>query len=462
VQVTEGFIRIDQELCTGCGNCIKTCPSEAISGERNKPHTINEERCVNCARCVQVCCAHDSIFQDYPTPRPERLKQRELPPSLQEPLFAAYDRSAISELKSALADPRRMVLVQCGPTVCSVLAEDFGLAPGTISPGRVAAALKKLGFNKAYSFAFPAAIAVIEQASEFVERLRTGRILPLINSSCPAAVKFIEQFHPELIHYLTSCKSPHQIAGMLLKTFVARKLKQDPARIYGVSIGPCTSRKFEASRSEMKSGDFRDIDAVLTTRELAYLIKDSGIDLLKLAEKEFDQELPQISGFENVYCAPGDIAEAVLRAGCKLLGQDSGESLNVNFAGTGTDGVRIASAQLDKFEVKAAAISGLQSALPFFEAMKTGKNEIAYMEILACPMGCVSGGGQPKVLLPQDKEGVYAQRAKQTSEVDAKALSNVAQNPAVQQIYQNFFGKPCGDRSNRAIHTQYTERRLGG
>ncbi len=457
-RVTEGFSRIDQELCTGCGNCTATCPAEAISGVRNKPHELSEERCVGCGRCVQVCSAYDTVFQEHRISRAERLRQRGLPSGLTEPLFAAYDRCYIGDVKAALADPNRIVLAQFGPAVCGALAEDFGLAAGSVSPGRIVAALKKIGFRKVYSFTLAAALAVMEEAHELVERLKSGMILPVINSSCPAAVKFIEQFHPELIHYLASCKSPHQIAGTLLKSYVTGTLNLSPAQVYSVSIGPCTSRKFEATRPEMRSGGYPNVDAVLTTRELAYLIKDSGINLLSLEEKEFDAELPVIPGMENVYCAAGDIAESVLYAGYGLSGQNDGGSPDVKFQDAGTEGVRAATVQLNGFKVKAVSVAGLPGAAPFFDAIKAGKNEVAFLELLACPMGCVSGGGQPKVLLPQDKAGAYADRAR-LSRVDAKSIESIVQNAAVQRAYQDF-GKPCGDKSNKALHTQYTERKL--
>jgi NADP-reducing hydrogenase subunit HndD len=458
--VTEGFSRIDQELCTGCQNCTETCPADAISGEMKQPQVVSEERCVGCGRCVQVCSAYDTIFQQHTTSRADRLAQRGLPASISEPLFAAYDHCSIAKVRAALADPNLVVLAQYGPAVSGALSEDFGMAAGSITTGRVVAALKKIGFRKVYSFTLPAALAVLEEAHELVERLRSGRILPVINSSCPAAVKFIEQFHPELIHYLAGSKSPHQIAGAMFKSYIADMIKLDPKQVYSVSIGPCTSRKFEAGRQEMSSAEGPNVDAVLTTRDLAWLIKDFGINLSKLPEESFDPELPSIEGMEDVYCSPGDITAAVLHVSKAKLAQSLNEYPEINFSETGTEGVRTASAALDSYNVKVAAVAGLPAVVPFFDAMKAGKNELAFLELLACPMGCVSGGGQPKVLLPQDKAGAYAERAKLNAGLDAKSLSAIAQHPAIQRIYKDYFAKSCGDSSNRILHTQYVERKL--
>jgi NADP-reducing hydrogenase subunit HndD len=198
----------------------------------------------------------------------------------------------------------------------------------------------------------------------------------------------------------------------------------------------------------------------LTTRDLACLIKEAGIDIQKISEAGLDSELPAIPGLENVYCAPGDITAAVFNVSLGMLSQNTAETLDVKFTETGTEGVRTASVRLGSFDIRAATVSGLPGAVPFFDSMKAGKNEIAFLEMLACPLSCVSGGGQPKVLLPQDKAGTYAERAKLHSAPDGKALSALAKHPAVQKIYQDHFAKPCGDKSNKALHTQYVERKL--
>ncbi len=458
--MTQGFSRIDEELCTGCGNCAKTCPTDAISGELHRPHVISEERCVSCGRCVQVCCAYDTVFQEFPTPRARRLEQRDLPADLKEPLFAAYNRFCLAEVRAALANPGLTVMAQLGPAVSGALAEDFGMPAGSVSTGRIVAALKKIGFRKVYSYTLPAALAVLEQAQELAERLQSGRVLPVINSSCPAAVKFVEQAYPELIHCLASSKSPHQIAGTLLKSHVAGALNLDPKEVYSVSVGPCTSRKFEVTRPELHADGIPAVNAAMTARELSCLIREAGVDLARIAEADYDAELPVIAGMDDVFCTPGDVATAVLHASRAMLAQGSAEPPDVRFADTDVEGVCRATVRLGGHELTAAAVTGLTGAAPFLDAMKAGRNELAYLELLACPMGCVSGSGQPKVLLPQDKPVAYAERARLHSNLDIGALVALPQHPSVQRIYRETFGKPCGDRSNRALHTEYVERKL--
>jgi iron only hydrogenase large subunit-like protein len=432
-----------------------------VEGEPRQPQTVREERCLCCGQCIQICSAYDSIFDTHVTDRAARLQQRNLPLSLTEPLFAMYDRQSMAEVKAALADADLFTMVQCDATVPGAIAEDFGLAAGSFSSGQVTAALRKLGFDKVGNTTLPAACALLEAAHELIERLEGGRILPVINSSCPAAVKFVEQFYPELIHYLCSCKSPQQIAGALFKSYGAEMAGTDPASVYSVSIGPCTARKFEANRPEMKSnGDHphSHVDAVLTTRELAYLIKEAGIDLGGLVDEEFDRDLPEVPGLEKVYCQTGDITRAVLSTSRELLNHQKGSDFDIQLIAQ-SEGVHIAQGQLGNHEIKAVAVSGLRNAVPFLEAIRAGKNEFAFMELMACPQGCVSGGGQPKVLLPINKERVYAERARITSDGDS-SVRGIAKHAVVQQLYQCHFGKQYGDKSNRIVHTQYVERRL--
>jgi len=453
--VTDGIIQRDQDLCTGCRRCADNCPSGAIEGAQGKPQTVCEAKCVQCGQCVEICSSYDSIFDENLTPREARLKQRGLPASLTEPLFAVFDRNCLAEVKGALADAGGFAVAQCDRTVATALAEDFGLEPGSFSAGQVAAALRKLGFRKVTNS--PAAFSILEEAHEVMERLEGGRVLPVIDSACPAAVKFIEQSYPELLHYLSSCKSPSQVAGALFKSCAAEWWGADAARIFSVSVGPCTSRKFEAGRTEWRAEgrpERRAVDAVLTTRELAYLIKEAGLDMGGLAEEEFDKDLGEVGWLSRVYCTTGDVTQAVFQTISELGGNGAAPT---PFAEGPGEGARVTSLTVSGQAIKGLAVSGLRNAVPFFEAIKAGKREFGFIEVRACPQGCVSGGGQPKVLLPQDKPAVYGKRANVTALAAADARSKVAEDPAVRKVYQ-YFGKACGDKSNHVLNTEYEDR----
>jgi iron only hydrogenase large subunit-like protein len=458
--LTAAIIAIDPELCTGCKRCVETCPARAIEGDQGKPQQLDEKKCVACGRCVQICSAYDSIFDQYTTPREARLAERRLSPSLKEPLFAAYDRNQVDEVKAALAEPGRLAIAYCQAPVCTALAEDFDLPTGGFSPGQVVAALRKLGFSRIYGTSLASALAVVEHAHELVQRLEGGIILPVINSSCPAAVKS----YPELIHYLASCKSPQQIAGALFKSCAAQAAGIRSEDAFNVSIVPCTSRKLEADRPEMAaSGNpaIRDVDAVLTTRELAYLIKENEIDVSKLAEEEFDDDLPEVAGAENAYSTTGEVTQAVLRAAAELLSlrTPATSSADVMVTEAQEEGAHIACMQINGYDLKAVAVSGLQNAIPYLDDIKAGKRDLAFLEVMSCPMGCVSGGGQPKVLLPEEKAAVYSKRLDIVRR-NAAPRSTVTEHPSVKAIYRDLLLTPCGDKSNRILHTQYFEREM--
>ena len=344
--MTDAIIQRDQDLCTGCQRCADNCPTGAIEGERGQPQTVREENCVQCGQCVEICSAYDSVFDENLLPRPDRLKARHLPGSLPEPLFAVFDRNFLDEVRAALADASVFAVAQCDSTVAGALAEDFGHVPGTLSLGHLAAALRKLGFRKVYNTNSLAALPVLEEAYELVDRLNCGRVLPVIDSSCPATVKFIEQAYPELLHYLSTCKSPSQVAGAICKSEGPELWGVDPSRIYNVSVGPCTSRKFEAGRAELRAEgrpERREMDAVLTTRELAYLLKDAGLDPFALPEEEMDSDLAAISWLAHVYCTTGDVTQAVLRTCAEFAGEGAAgpaPRLSRRASGGGARGVR--------------------------------------------------------------------------------------------------------------------------
>jgi iron only hydrogenase large subunit-like protein len=452
------FIQIDQDLCTGCRHCASICPVQAICGEPKKPQSVSSDRCIVCGQCVQICSAFDSIFEGRSKTRAARLQERELPHSLAEPLFAAYDRNSLAEIEAALLERNLQTVAHCDAAALGPLAEEFGLPSGGIKPGQVVSALRKLGFHQVYSNTFPAGIAILEQAQEISERVHKGGNLPIINSSCPAAVRFIEQSYPELIYYLSGCRSPRQIAGSLTKAYLAQRFKVDPAYLFSVSLSACTAHKFEATRSELRVREHRDIDAALTVRELAWMLKHGAIEPALLEESEFDQELPPINELQEVYCRTGDVAQAVLETTAELMGV---ENVAVECITAENNGACFFKVRIGDTEYRAASVSGLQNAVPFLEEMRKGESSFRFLELMACPRGCISGGGQPKVLLPERRDPIYAMRAKLTAFEPSRPGAKLSTNAAISHLYEDFFGKPRGDKSNHILQTRYVERLNG-
>lgn len=453
------FIHIDQELCTGCRRCVQVCPADAIEGEKGQPHTINRERCIICGQCVQICSAYASIFDEGIAPREQKLAERGLLPSVREPLFAAYNRGDAPQVKAALTDPSLFKVVQCAPAVRVAIAEEFGLPLGSLTPGKMAAALKAAGFDRIYDTNFTADLTIMEEASELVQRLTQDGRLPMFTSCCPGWVKYVEDAYPELIPHLSSCKSPQQMAGALFKTFGAKLDGVDPARVYSLSVMPCTCKKFECERPEMTASGYRDVDAVLTTRELAQLLKDAGIDFDNLAEAEFDKPLGTYTGAGAIFGVTGGVMEAALRTSYEWV---TGQSLpELDFVTVrGGEGVRKAAVRLGDLELKVIIVAGLKHVRDLLEQVKAGQADFHFMEVMTCPVGCVSGGGQPKVLLPGDKPVAYAGRTGSTYCHDAALpLRKSHDNPEIQKLYEAFLGKPLGPESHHLLHTHYASRR---
>jgi ferredoxin hydrogenase len=271
-------------------------------------------------------------------------------------------------------------------------------------------------------------------------------------------VRFIEQSFPELIYHFSGCRSPRQIAGSLTKAYLAQQFKVDPAYLFSVSLSACTAHKFEATRSELRVREHRDIDATLTVRELAWMLKLGAIDPSLLDDSEFDQELPLINELQRVYCRTGDVAQAVLETTAELMGVDNAavECITPESAGACFFKVRIGDG-----EYGAASVSGLQNAVPFLEAVRKGESSFRFLELMACPQGCISGGGQPKVLLPERRNPIYAMRAKSTALQPSGPGARLSANAAISHLYKDFFGKPWGDKSNHILQTRYVERLNG-
>lgn len=457
----EQVIHIDTELCTGCRRCATVCPVGAIDGEEGKPQTINADRCVVCGQCIQVCSAYASSLPGGLTaPRAAKLAERGMPASVQEPLFAAYSSGHANAVKAALADSGLCKVVQCAPAVRVALAEEFGLPFGTLTPGKLAAALRRLRFDKVYDTNFAADLTVVEEGTELVGRVMEGARLPMFTSCCPAWVKFAETEHPELLDRLSSCKSPQQMAGALFKTYGARLDGVDPSRVYSVAVMPCTCKKFECDRPEMNASGFKDVDHVLTTRELAYLIKDSGIDFLSLPDEPFDSPLGSYSGAGAIFGTTGGVMEAALRTGYELIAKETIPNLRLDFV-RGEEGVRAASVQVGSLKLRVAVVSGLRHVFSLLQSLRDGTCDYHFIEVMACPEGCVSGGGQPKLLLEGQRKAAHQARKAALYRHDSQLpVRKAHENPAIKKLYADFLGEPLGRESHRLLHTTYRSRKL--
>ncbi|WP_378954940.1 [FeFe] hydrogenase, group A [Pelosinus sp. sgz500959] len=453
-------IKIDVELCTGCRRCSEVCPVDAIEGEQGKPQSINADKCVMCGQCVQICSAYDSPFESYVTSRSQRLEKRSMPAALKEPLFAAYHVGDFPKVKEVLAQQKKFSMVQCAPAVRVSLAEEFGMPLGSLAPGKMAAALRRLGFKRVYDTNFAADLTIMEESSELVKRITEGGPLPMFTSCCPAWVKFVENEYPELVDHLSSCKSPQQMAGTMFKTYGANVDGVDAENVYSVAIMPCTCKKFEAGRPEMKSSGYQDVDAVLTTRELAYLIKEASIDFNSLPEESFDQPLGMYSGAGNIFGVTGGVMEAAIRTAYEMVTKESLKDISVTSVRGGQD-VRKVTFDTGTLKIKTVVASGLKNVVPILEDLKRGKADFHFMEVMTCPAGCISGGGQPKMLLPVDTPKAYQNRSASTYQHDEEQTYRKShENPEIQEIYQKFLGEPLGHQSHKLLHTHYKPRKI--
>ena len=448
-------ITIDKNICTGCRECANVCPVGAIEGVQGQPQVINTDKCVMCGQCVQKCKSYVSLIT-HGTGAYEKVRaERNLPETVKEPLFAAHNVSHLHEVKAALADPNVITMVQSAPAVRVGIAEDFGAPLGTLAAGKLAAALRRVGFNYVYDTNFAADLTIMEEGTELITRVTKGGTLPMMTSCCPAWVSYLERNYPELKDHLSSCKSPQQMMGAVMKTYGAELNKVEPARIYSVSVMPCTCKEFECSREEMRDSGYQDVDAVLTTRELAWLIKDMGIDWNALPEEEFDNPLGDYTGAGTIFGVTGGVMEAAIRTGYELITGKAIPTLDVTPV-RGTEGFRVAHIQAGDLTLKVGIVTGLKNVVPVMEAVKAGQCDLHFIEVMTCPEGCVSGGGQPKLLLDSDRADAYAARRASTFAHDeGLPLRKSHENPSITKIYSEFLHEPNGHKSHELLHTHY-------
>jgi ferredoxin hydrogenase len=448
-------IAIDQNLCTGCQECTKICPNLAIEGKPHEPQKVNEDKCVMCGQCVQKCKSYVSAAEHGLAAHKRVREERGLPPTVVEPLFAAYNVCHLDEVKRALADPNVYTMVQSAPAVRAAIAEDFGAPLGELAAARLAAALRRLGFDRVFDTNFAADVTIMEEGSELIHRVKNGGVLPMFTSCCPAWVRYLELNHPKMRGHLSTCKSPQQMEGALFKTYGSKIQNVPPEKVFSVSIMPCTAKQYECSRPEMADSGHRDVDVVLTTRELVWLIKDAGIDFLALPNEKFDLPMGDYSGAAEIFGVTGGVMEAALRTGYELLTGQTIPALDIT-AVRGIDGFRRADIAVGDLTIKVGIVTGLKNVKPVMELLEAGKLDLHFVEVMTCPAGCVTGGGQPKLLVETDFDEARQRRISATYDHDMELpVRKSHENPSVQKLYSDYLDKPLGSLSHKLLHTTY-------
>lgn len=472
-----------------CPTCVRNqnCELRALANEYNitqvrfqgerKEHLIDSSsysvvrdpnKCILCRRCVDVCNSVQAVGAIGPVHRGfDTVVAPAYDAELAEvacamcgqcinhcPVGALYEKDAISDVWEALADPTKHVAVQVAPAVRVALGEEFGMEPGQIVTGKLAAALRRLGFDVVFDTNFSADLTIMEEGYELIDRIQNGGVLPQITSCSPGWIKYIEHFFPDLLPNLSTCKSPQQMMGALIKSYYAEKSGVDPANIVSVSVMPCTAKKFECERPEMTDSGFKDVDHVLTTRELAKMIREAGIEFNALPDEGFDSPLGAGTGAAVIFGTTGGVMEAALRTAYEVLTGKELKKLDFE-AVRGMEGIKQATVAVGDLPVKVAVAHGLSNAKALMEKVKAGEADYHFIEIMCCPGGCIGGGGQP---VPTNSE-IRKKRAEAIYREDrGLPLRKSHENPEVQEVYREFLVKPLGEKSHHLLHTHYTPR----
>ena len=433
----------DFNKCILCRRCVAACKNVQKIGAIDcinrgfescistvGDHSLNDVNCTNCGQCIQAC-----------------------------PTGALHEKETIDDVWVKLKDPETYVVVQTAPAVRVALGEEFGMPIGTNVTGKMVTALKRLGFNKVFDTNTGADLTIMEEATEFIERIQGNKVLPMITSCSPGWVKYIEMNYPELLPHLSSCKSPHQMFGAIIKTYFAEKQGIDPNKIYMVSVMPCIAKKFERQREEMKENGLYDVDNVITTRELARMIKQANIEFTTLEDSEFDDPMGEATGAAAIFGTTGGVMEAALRTAQDILTCQSLPKIDFEEV-RGGEGIKKATVNIAGNDIKVVAASGLANAQKIMEEIKNGKADYQFVEIMACPGGCVMGGGQPiKSSKIRREVNVRKLRAEALYSIDEKSVIRKShENPTINQIYKEFLGRPGSEKAEELLHTHYTER----
>ena len=447
-EISPSIIR-DTSKCILCGRCVSRCVaahgtgilgfekrgfSTIVSPAENRSFATSP--CILCGQCVNVC-----------------------------PTGALMEKSEIDKVDEARRAGKYLV-VQTAPAIRATLGEEFGYKIGTPVTGQMVAALRRLGFNKVYDTNFGADLTIMEEANELLARIKDGGILPMITSCSPGWINYAEYYYGDQLDHLSSCKSPHQMQGAIIKSYFAEKNGLKPEDIFVVSIMPCTAKKFEKERPQLQKNGIKDVDAVLTTRELAKLIKRSGINFAKLPNEEFDQDLMgEYTGAGVIFGATGGVMEAALRTAYHELTGKEYEAVEFT-AVRGMQGLKEATLNIAGSEIKVAVASGMRNAKVLMDEIRSGKSPYTFIEIMGCPGGCVNGGGQPYVkpcFLPNEDNNIldtYKEKRAQAlySEDERQKVRQSHNNKQVQKLYSDFLGKPNSHKAHELLHTTYVSR----
>lgn len=439
IDISSASMERDPAKCILCGRCVRVCNEVQKVGAidfTNRGFTsivttpynkgLNVSDCILCGQCILVC-----------------------------PTAALREKSALKEVAYALQSKNKFTIVQVAPAVRATIGEEYNMPLGTNATGQLVTALRRLGFDRVFDTNFAADLTIMEEGTELVSRITKKKKMPMFTSCCPGWVKYIEQNKPELLEHVSTCKSPHEMLGAVGKTYYAKKMGLDPKDIFVVSIMPCTVKKFESGRPELAEEHLQDVDAVLTTRELVRYFKMAGIDFNDLPEDKFDNPLGESTGAAVIFGTSGGVMEAALRTAYHLVTGSELDKLEFEDI-RGLSGVKETKVKAGDLELNIAVVNGIGNVDPILQQIEDGTCKYDFIEVMACPGGCINGGGQPI----HNKPEKVAKRVKALYEIDNQMITRKShENEAVQKIYKEFFIEPNSHKAHEILHTTYADRK---